>query len=50
MDLLEKMHGLVGFRNTAIHNYKALDLNIVKAIVENHLDDFLALSKALIRP
>jgi uncharacterized protein YutE (UPF0331/DUF86 family) len=50
LDLLEKMHGLVGFRNTAIHNYTALDLNVVKAIVENHLDDFLDLSKALIRP
>jgi len=44
-----KMHGLVGFRNTAIHNYKALDLKIVKAIVEHHLEDFLALSKALIQ-
>ena len=47
--LLQKMHGLVGFRNTAIHNYKALDLKVVKAIVENHLYDFLALSKALIQ-
>ena len=50
LDLLEKMHGLVGFRDTAIHNYKALDLNVVKAIVGNHLSDFLDLSKALIRP
>lgn len=47
--LLQKMHGLVGFRNTAIHNYKALDLKVVKAIVEHHLGDFLALSKALIQ-
>ena len=43
------MHALVGFRNTAIHNYKALDLKVVKAIVEHHLNDFLALSKALIQ-
>lgn len=47
--LLQKMHGLVGFRNTAIHNYMPLDLKVVKAIVEHHLGDFLALSKALIQ-
>lgn len=47
--LLQKMHGLVGFRHTAIYNYKALDLKAVKAIVEHHLDDFLALSKAFIQ-
>lgn len=44
-----KMHGLVGFRNTAIHNYKKLDLNIVEAIITRHLDDFRTLSQELIR-
>jgi uncharacterized protein YutE (UPF0331/DUF86 family) len=47
-DLLQKMHGLVGFRNTAIHNYKTLDLKIVQAIIEKHLVDFLSLSKILL--
>jgi uncharacterized protein YutE (UPF0331/DUF86 family) len=44
-----KMHGLVGFRNTAIHNYRKLDLNIVEAIITKHLDDFRSLSQELIR-
>jgi uncharacterized protein YutE (UPF0331/DUF86 family) len=39
-DLLKKMSGLVGFRNTAIHNYKKLDLDIVEAILNKHLEDF----------
>ena len=48
-DLLrDKMHGLVGFRNTAIHNYKKLDLNIVEAIITQRLSDFRELSKLLI--
>lgn len=39
-ELLKKMLGLVGFRNTAVHNYKKLDLDIVEAIVLRHLIDF----------
>ncbi|MCX6131159.1 MAG: DUF86 domain-containing protein, partial [Proteobacteria bacterium] len=36
------MQGLVGFRNTAVHNYKKLDLDIVEAVINRHLDDFKA--------
>ena len=31
---------MIGFRNIAVHNYKALDMNIVKEVIENHMDDF----------
>ena len=47
-DLCSKMHGLVGFRNTAIHNYKKLDLNIVEAIIKDRIADFRVLSKCLL--
>ena len=43
------MHGLIGFRNTAIHNYKKLDLDIVEAIIVKHLGDFRELVKAAIQ-
>ena len=46
--LCSKMHDLVGFRNTAIHNYKKLDLNIVEAIINHRLTDFQELSKILV--
>lgn len=39
-DLNKKMQGLVGFRNTAVHNYKKLDLDIVEAVLNKHLVDF----------
>ncbi len=46
--LCKRMHGLVGFRNTAIHNYKKLDLRIVEAVITGRLDDFTELSKKLL--
>jgi uncharacterized protein YutE (UPF0331/DUF86 family) len=47
-DLCKRMHGLVGFRNTAIHNYRKLDLAIVEAVIKNHLKDFNELSRILL--
>lgn len=43
--LCRKMHGLVSFRNTAIHNYKKLDLAIVEAVITKHLSDLQELSR-----
>lgn len=36
----EPMISMVGFRNVAVHNYRALDLEIVQSIVEDGLEDF----------
>lgn len=36
----DRMIGMVGFRNIAVHEYKKLDMGIVKKIVESHLGDF----------
>lgn len=46
-DLAERLQHMVGFRNIAIHEYENLQLPIVIAIIEHHLDDFLRYSKAL---
>jgi uncharacterized protein YutE (UPF0331/DUF86 family) len=47
-DVQRKMHGLVSFRNTAGHNYKKLDLNIVEAVILNHLGDLRELATTAI--
>jgi uncharacterized protein YutE (UPF0331/DUF86 family) len=39
----------VGFRNVAIHDYQRLNLDIVQRIVVDHLDDFLAFARILIK-
>lgn len=48
-DLADRLMRMVGFRNVAIHDYRRLDLEIVKHIVTLHLDDFLAFTAALLR-
>ena len=37
--LSEKMEGMVGFRNIAVHNYQSLDGEILKSILDKHLED-----------
>jgi uncharacterized protein YutE (UPF0331/DUF86 family) len=48
-DLVSRMLGMVGFRNIAVHDYRQLDLVIVRAIITERLDDFLDLTRALLR-
>jgi len=45
----DRLMRMVGFRNIAIHDYRRLDLQIVHAIVESHLDDFLQFTAALLK-
>lgn len=45
--LAENLKKSVGFRNIAVHNYDALDWQIVHAIATRHLSDFNAFAKAI---
>ena len=40
---------MVGFRNVAIHDYQRPNLEIVRRIVVDHLDAFLAFTQVLLR-
>lgn len=42
-----RMRAMVGFRNIAVHGYRRLRLEVVKSILENHLDDFRAFAAAI---
>ena len=44
-ELSERLMKMVGFRNIAVHDYKKLNLEIVKSIVNNDLDVFLDFTK-----
>lgn len=48
VDLSERMQAMVGFRNVAVHNYQKLQLDIVRSILANRLDDFLRFTRAAI--
>ena len=50
-DLGERLKKMVGFRNLAVHDYQAMDLDIVTSVIEHCLDDLnvyikLAIQKA----
>jgi uncharacterized protein YutE (UPF0331/DUF86 family) len=32
---------MVGFRNIAVHNYQELGIEVLQAVIEKHLDDFI---------
>src|SRR5699024_2669055 len=40
LNLAQSLMNMVGFRNIAIHDYQALNLDILQAIFEKHLNDF----------
>ncbi len=46
--LAERLKHMVGFRNIAVHDYQSLQLPIMVAIIESHLDEFLQYSQALL--
>ena len=48
-ELAEALKRMVGFRNIAVHDYRALQIPIVVAVITRHLGDFLRYSNAVLR-
>ena len=48
-ELSNRLEAMVAFRNIAVHDYTSLNLDIVRTIVETHLDDFLKFTKILLQ-
>ena len=48
-ELASKMQSMVGFRNVAVHDYRKLSLDILRAILQNHLDDFRGYASSILR-
>src|SRR5690625_4420104 len=48
-DLATTLMNMDRFRNIAVHNYQALNLDILKSIIDTHLDDFLTFTKVMIQ-
>jgi uncharacterized protein YutE (UPF0331/DUF86 family) len=47
--LRDKLKAMVGFRNIAVHDYRKLNLAVVRSIVENRLGDFRAFAAAVLK-
>lgn len=48
-ELGDRLMRMVGFRNVAIHDYKALNLDIVQSIIDRHLTDFIDFAELVVR-
>ncbi|TCI42832.1 MULTISPECIES: DUF86 domain-containing protein [Exiguobacterium] len=47
--LAKTLMNMVGFRNIAVHDYQALQLEILEAILEKHIDDFKTFTKIILQ-
>lgn len=47
--LRDRLQAMVGFRNIAVHDYRKLNLDVVRSIIEKRLDDFLGFAAAVLR-
>lgn len=47
-DLATRLQKMVGLRNIAVHDYQALNLDIVIYVLHHHLDDFTRFSHQVI--
>lgn len=46
--LCERLKAMVGFRNVAVHDYRKLNLDVVRHILESRLGDFSAFGRVLL--
>lgn len=44
----KNMQNMIGFRNIAVHEYKEIDTEILKNIIEKHLDDLLDFARIIL--
>lgn len=48
-NLAKTLMNMVGFRNIAVHDYQALKLDILEAILEKHIGDFNQFTKTIVQ-
>jgi len=47
--LSERLKAMVGFRNIAVHDYRKLNLEVVRRIIEEHSSDFSEFGMAVLK-
>jgi len=48
-ELAKTLMNMVGFRNIAVHDYKALEIDILESILEKHVDDFKEFTRVILK-
>lgn len=48
-EMSDNMKKMIGFRNIAVHDYKKIDEEILKNVIENHLEDLLEFARTILK-
>lgn len=48
-EICENMKKMIGFRNIAVHDYKRIDEEILKDVIENHLGELLEFARIMLK-
>ena len=49
LPLSERLQRLIGFRNTAVHAYQALEIPLVEEVIDKGLEDLLAFANFMLK-
>lgn len=47
-EIANNMKNMIGFRNIAVHDYKQIDEEIIKDVIENHLNDLIQFARIIL--
>lgn len=47
-EMSKNMQNMIGFRNIAVHDYKEIDEEILKEVIENHLEDLIEFARQML--
>lgn len=48
-DLSLKLEKMVGFRNILVHEYQSMDIDLMRNVIENHLDDLVDFTNLIVK-
>lgn len=48
-DLADKLCRMIGFRNTLVHEYQQVDIQLMVKVIENHLDDLVEFTEYILK-
>lgn len=48
-ELSLKLEKMVGFRNILVHEYQSLDIDLMRNVIENHLDDLVDFTNLIVK-
>lgn len=49
VDMAGRLKGMIGFRNTLVHEYQRLDINLMVDVIEHHLEELVDYTNLILK-